>query len=40
MRDGALESGQMDDWTAYFCAVAHERAQAIGGGQGAGSEGG
>ena len=31
----ALETGEMDEWIEYFCAVAHERAKAIGGGQGA-----
>jgi len=29
----ALETGNMDDWVEYFCAVAHERARAIGGGE-------
>jgi hypothetical protein len=29
VRDGALETGQMDEWIEYFCAVAHERARAI-----------
>lgn len=28
----ALETGNMDEWIEYFCAVAHERARAIGGG--------
>ena len=29
----ALETGSMDEWIEYFCAVAHERAKAIGGGE-------
>ena len=29
----ALETGNMDEWVEYFCAVAHERAKAIGGGE-------
>ena len=27
----ALETGAMDEWVEYFCAVAHERAKAIAG---------
>ena len=34
----ALETGNMDDWVEYFCAVAHERARAIGGGEAPGGE--
>ena len=30
----ALETGDMDEWVEYFCAVAHERAAAIGAGPG------
>jgi len=26
----ALETGELDEWVEYFCAVAHERAKAIG----------
>ena len=33
----ALETGSMDDWEEYFCAVAHERAGAIR--EGAGGDG-
>jgi radical SAM protein with 4Fe4S-binding SPASM domain len=36
----ALETGEMDEWIEYFCAVAHERARAIGGGQDGESGGG
>jgi len=36
----ALETGEMDEWIEYFCAVAHERARAIGGGEDGESGGG
>jgi sulfatase maturation enzyme AslB (radical SAM superfamily) len=29
--DAVLETGNMDKWIEYFCAVGHERAKAIGG---------
>jgi len=35
----ALETGEMDEWIEYFCAVAHERAKAIGGGETPGGDG-
>jgi sulfatase maturation enzyme AslB (radical SAM superfamily) len=31
----ALETGEMDEWVEYFCAVAHARAESIDGSAGA-----